>query len=108
VKVSEIQHWNGLGSSRTIYPDQKINIWLPEKQAVAVPESPMAVDNIPTEDLAESGQTGNTVVHVVKPGDTLWDIAAHYGVSISEIKQWNNRRNNLIKPGDRLKIITAN
>jgi membrane-bound lytic murein transglycosylase D len=108
VKVSEIQYWNGLGSSRTIYPNQEINIWLPEKSNLVKSESPPISENSRIEPLPESANSTNTLVYVVKRGDTLWDIAAQYGVSIREIKQWNNRQNNLIKPGDKLKIITAN
>jgi membrane-bound lytic murein transglycosylase D len=108
VKVSEIQYWNGLGRSRTIYPNQEINIWLPEKVNVVKSESPPISEYSRIEPLPKSGNSTNTLVYIVKRGDTLWDIAAHYGVSIREIKKWNNRQNNLIKPGDKLKIITAN
>jgi membrane-bound lytic murein transglycosylase D len=106
VKVSEIQYWNGLGSYRTIYPDQEINIWLPQKSDFLANNKPQVEEeSISISEPTGSDKTATTLVYVVKRGDTLWDIAAQYGVSIREIKQWNNRRNNLIKPGDKLKII---
>jgi membrane-bound lytic murein transglycosylase D len=44
-------------------------------------------------------------IHMVRKGDTLWDIAVAYGVSISEIKKLNGLgRRSLIKPGDKLLI----
>ncbi|MFN2128208.1 MAG: LysM peptidoglycan-binding domain-containing protein, partial [Anaerolineales bacterium] len=108
VYVSQIRQWNGLSSSRIIHPSQKLNIWLPknsgqlaEQQDEPTPEKLVVSDNIPD----TSG--GKTVVYTVRSGDTLWDIASHYGVSIRDIKKWNNRRSNLIKPGDELKIITT-
>jgi membrane-bound lytic murein transglycosylase D len=42
--------------------------------------------------------------HIVRRGDTLWDIARRYDVSVENIKTWNNKRSNKIKPGERLKI----
>jgi membrane-bound lytic murein transglycosylase D len=40
--------------------------------------------------------------YVVKEGDTLWDIALMYDLSVSEIKRWNNLRGNTIRPHDEL------
>ena len=45
--------------------------------------------------------------HVVRRGDTLWDIARLYGVSVRDLKRWNNLRGNRIKPGDRLVVKPA-
>jgi len=45
--------------------------------------------------------------HVIRQGDTLWDISRAYGVSISAIQQANGMgRRTLLKPGRALKIPT--
>ncbi len=53
--------------------------------------------------------TGNdrVIIYTVREGDTLWDIANRYGVALNDLKRWNKRRNNIIRPGDELKIITT-
>ncbi|MDG1276634.1 MAG: LysM peptidoglycan-binding domain-containing protein [Algoriphagus sp.] len=40
----------------------------------------------------------------VKSGDVLGSIASRHGVTVSQIKQWNNLSSNLIKVGQQLKV----
>ncbi len=50
--------------------------------------------------------SGSSVSYKVKTGDTLWDIAKKYGVSVSDIMKWNNfnkKTSKRLKPG---KFIT--
>ncbi|MGQ0794393.1 MAG: LysM peptidoglycan-binding domain-containing protein [Deltaproteobacteria bacterium] len=42
--------------------------------------------------------------HNVRSGDTLWNIANKYEVSVSDIKNWNNLRSSNLALGDRLTI----
>lgn len=42
------------------------------------------------------------LVHVVRRGESLGLIAQRYGVYISQIREWNGLRNNIIYPGQRL------
>ena len=42
------------------------------------------------------------MVYVVKKGDTLWEIARRFDLSVTEIKRWNNLRGDLIRPRDRI------
>jgi LysM repeat protein len=50
-------------------------------------------------------RTGSYVTYTVKKGDTVWDIMKMYGVSESEIKQWNDLSNlSKIQAGQKLKI----
>ncbi len=46
-------------------------------------------------------------VYYVRNGDVLGTIAQRFGVSIRNLKEWNNLRGNLIRVGQRL-IIWAN
>lgn len=43
-------------------------------------------------------------VHVVQKGDNLWEISRTYGVSVQDIKEWNNMRSDVIQPGDALVV----
>jgi membrane-bound lytic murein transglycosylase D len=47
---------------------------------------------------------GGTVTHKVKRGDLLTTIARKYGVSVNDIKKWNNLKGNKIMAGQKLKI----
>ncbi len=44
------------------------------------------------------------VIHIVKPGETLYSISRKYKVSVGYLKRINSLRSNLIRPGDRLVI----
>jgi uncharacterized protein YkwD/LysM repeat protein len=47
------------------------------------------------------------VIHEVKPGQTLWQIAITYEVKIDDIKRLNNLLDNNIYPGNKLLIKTG-
>ena len=56
------------------------------------------------QDLAGSAP----VVHVVQRGENLYRIALRYGVSVAQVKQWNNISNaNLIYAGQSLYIYNG-
>jgi LysM repeat protein len=42
--------------------------------------------------------------YIVKKGDSLWGIATKYGITVDELKQFNNLKTNLISVGQVLKI----
>ncbi len=46
--------------------------------------------------------TSKPVKHTVRKGDTLSEIAARYGVSVADIKRWNNLPNTRINIGQKL------
>jgi membrane-bound lytic murein transglycosylase D len=85
--VTDLKEWNNLSKSN-IYPNQKLVVYKPsEKESSSVKE-------------------GKYLYHIVRKGDTLWDIAKEYdGVTVDQIKRLNNITNTkTIKPGQKIKI----
>ena len=90
-RASKIRQWNGLNYGQHIYPNQKLNIWIPESRSVE-----------PEVNKAEISKNEN--IYIVRKGDTLWDIAKMHNMSIKELKRLNAKYSNRIKPGEKLKI----
>lgn len=106
VSISDIRSWNGLTSSRLIYPEQELNIWLPQNNSSKNNTREVyANTSRPNQVESNTSVQGKTIIYTVRYGDTLWDIANRHGVSIRDLKNWNNRTSNLIRPGDELKIL---
>ena len=83
-----IRRLNNMGTSNAIHPGQVIRV-----QGEVNDEEDSAPVN-PGE-----------VVHTVKKGEGLWDIARQYKVTIEEIVRWNGLNDTKVKPGERLKIV---
>jgi len=83
ISVNELMNLNNL-STNILTIGQKILI-------------PKSVNEIPSYELT----------YTVKQGDNLYDIAARYGISVTELKNYNNLISNLLNVGQILKIPTA-
>jgi membrane-bound lytic murein transglycosylase D len=94
-RASRIRSWNGLYYGEHIYPNQKLTIWVPENY------NP---DDITISFAQREINLPEDSYHVVKYGDTLWDISQKYHVSIEHLKKLNNKRSNTIKPGEKIKL----
>ena len=68
-----------------------------EKYAEAVVRAVANYKNIPYTPVSDD-------IYIVKKGDTLWDIARKYGMTVNELKALNNLSSNLLKIGQTLKI----
>jgi membrane-bound lytic murein transglycosylase D len=59
------------------------------------------------EQAAKTTKTvSKTVMHKVAAGETIGDIANHYGVTAAQIKSWNSLRRSAVRTGQQLRIIT--
>ncbi len=85
--VTDLKEWNNLRNSK-IYPKQKLIVYKPAEK------TPSTVKD------------GKYVYHIIRKGDTLWDIAKEYdGVTVEQIKRLNNIKNTRkLKPGQKIKI----
>jgi membrane-bound lytic murein transglycosylase D len=102
--VDEIKKWNNL-KSNTIFPKQKLKV---SGSGISTADTPVASSsgNKTASSGTKSGSgTSQYTFYTVKKGDTLWDIAQQYkGVSVDDIKKWNNLGNSKLQVGQKLKI----
>ena len=52
--------------------------------------------------------TDNNIQYIIKPGDTLYNIAKRYNITVDEIKRLNNFNNNMLKIGDIIYLPSDN
>jgi membrane-bound lytic murein transglycosylase D len=93
-KASNIRGWNALYYGQHIYPNQKLTIWIPQ----------IFTKNAGSNFRNSGDVSSDGSYHIVQSGDTLWDIAQKYDLSIENLKKLNQIRTNTIKPGERLRI----
>ncbi len=93
--VTDLRNWNNLNGS-TIHPNQKLKVYEPVSQTK-------------TEVVKTANGNVEYIYHIVRRGDTLWEIAKQYdGVTVNQIRQLNNITNSRkIKPGQKLKVAVA-
>ncbi|MFD2551513.1 LysM peptidoglycan-binding domain-containing protein [Bizionia sediminis] len=88
VRVSQIKQWNGLRSNN-LQIGQRLTIY---------PRNPVAKP-------ANSPASKAPKTYVVKQGDSLWSISQKFsGVSVQNIRDWNDISGNNLKPGMVLKL----
>lgn len=91
VRVSQIKRWNGLRSNN-LRIGQRLTIY-PRKP---VANSPVAVSSKPKSKVNSKGKK----TYKVKAGDSLWSISQKFpGVSVQNLKDWNDISGTKLKPG---------
>ncbi|MFO0773647.1 MAG: LysM peptidoglycan-binding domain-containing protein [Nitrospiraceae bacterium] len=53
-------------------------------------------------DAAPMPDGRRAIRHQVKPGETVYRLSKRYGVSIEKIREWNNRKDDLLEVGEKL------
>lgn len=65
-------------------------------EAMVAAPAPVTADPVPV--------GSSPAVHVVQAGETVYRIARQNGVSVQQIRQWNNLKNDVIEVGQQLAI----
>jgi membrane-bound lytic murein transglycosylase D len=99
VSVSDLKKWNDLRTSRII-AGQTLNIYDKPVERTAAAPSPRSA----TGAVESRGSGIFSPTHRVAKGETLYDIARHYGVDVAALKRQNGLKTNRILVGQVLKI----
>jgi membrane-bound lytic murein transglycosylase D len=76
-------------------------------QPITLLASTSTTSIVPVEKSIESSSAGR-IAYKVKSGDVLGTIASRHGVSVTQVKDWNNLDSNLIRVGQTLYIYSGN
>ncbi len=104
---------DGLNNSalNTFLEDNTPPLSVEEEQVEEIKVVKVDADAIPNPQIPspeEQREQPTILIHTVRSGETLWDIAQSYGITVSQIASSNNIANsNRIRIGQELKILTV-
>ena len=106
ISMDQLRSWNNLKSD-LIHAGQKLNVGQ-SSQALVTPEAPKPTPTpTPTPEASkpETSVTPSTAkTYTVKSGDSVWLIANNHGITMAQLRSWNNLKNDLIHPGQKLVV----
>lgn len=100
--VPELKRWNGL-KSNDIRVGQRLVIY----KRGGGPSSSSSSASTSSSSASGSQSSAPTGTYTVKSGDTLSGIATRHGVTVAQLKQWNNLTSNNIRIGQKLKLNSS-
>ena len=101
ISVKQLCAWNDISSKSILRPGKKLEIWVEEETEKTAKVVHVAASKI-------SGSKPGHISYQVLEGDSIWLISQQFGVSVMQIKKWNNLTNKrYIKPGQLLDIYTG-
>ena len=69
------------------------------------PRKPVAVNKTASTSTSKLSSNTSSKTYTVRSGDSLWSISQKFpGVSVQNIRDWNDISGNKLKPGMKLKI----
>jgi LysM repeat protein len=89
VSISDIKDWNDLESDKIVV-GQKLKIYSDKKEVTK----------------NEKNTSKKKITHTVKAGENLTMIADNYDVTVSDIKEWNDLKSDVIQEGQVLKLYS--
>lgn len=120
----DIAAWNDIKDVTKLMPGQKLVLYLDKSLAGQPPDKIQkgeseAVQKQVTAKRAEESPSAQApagrgkktadqaVTYKVKEGENLWQISQRFGVKVEQIQGWNGLKDNRIRTGQTLKIMTA-
>jgi membrane-bound lytic murein transglycosylase D len=81
VSVEDLMRWNGLPSAKALRAGQYLQVSGPVQIAARPSKAQLKVNG---------DEAQKAAYHMVRKGDTLYNIASRYGVSVDDLMRWNH------------------
>ncbi|PVX45753.1 membrane-bound lytic murein transglycosylase D [Flavobacterium sp. 103] len=99
--LADLKQWNNLHSNNIVVG----NSLVVAKNEIAINTNNATVDSFKKKDIATASSKNDDSNYLVQKGDSLFSISKKYpGVTVSDLKKWNNITGDDLKPGMGLKI----
>ena len=100
VSVAQVAAWNNIDSRAALQPGQSLSIHGPSSDRVP-PAAPSSSQ------VSSSQEDSGKTVYTVRRGDSLYQIAKRFNVSVAQLRQWNDLSEaQPIQPNQRLTVFS--
>jgi membrane-bound lytic murein transglycosylase D len=104
VRVSDIKKWNGLRSNNLTI-GQRLKIYSHNSASSSASETSSNSTKASSSSVSTAVASTNAKTYKVRSGDSLWSISQKFsGISVDDIKKWNDISGNKLTVGTTLKI----
>lgn len=107
VRIADIRNWNNLPYTSRARVGEELTIYVPTEKM----EYYSSIDKMTETEkgsLLFANAGDSSLEHRVKSGETLSSIASKYGVTVAQLKEWNNLKSNSINRGKKLLVNNGN
>jgi LysM repeat protein len=120
ITIDQLRNWNNLKSD-LIHPNQKLIVSQASgtstgtttkpvtatNKNVGTTTKPTTATNTNNDSNSSNATTTTAKTYTVKAGDSVWLIANTHGITIDQLRNWNNLKSDLIHPNQTLKVSNA-
>jgi LysM repeat protein len=95
ITLTQLRNWNNI-SGDLIFPGQKLVVKQGSSSSSTTPSTPSTPTN--------TNNNTSSQTYTVKSGDFLSTIASRHGITLTQLRNWNNISGDLIFPGQKLVV----
>jgi len=107
VRVSDLRNWNNLPYTSRVKVGQELTIYVPKDKVDYYSRINEMSEKEKSEILFVNSDE-SWIEHKIRSGESLSSIAAKYGVTVAQLKEWNNLKSNNIYKGKKLVVYSGN
>lgn len=100
ITMDQLIQWNNI-QNNFIYPGQKLTIKGSQENGSSTNNSGNNTNSSGNAGTSNGGQTTGTK-YTVQSGDSVWKISNDHGITMAQLIEWNNIKNNFVYPGQQL------
>ncbi|EGP4759594.1 LysM peptidoglycan-binding domain-containing protein [Enterococcus faecium] len=100
ITMDQLIQWNNI-QNNFIYPGQKLTIKGNQENGSSTNNSGNNTNSSGNAGTSNGGQTTGAK-YTVQSGDSVWKISNDHGITMAQLIEWNNIKNNFVYPGQQL------